>query len=527
MKPPSTDALILSVDDNDASRYAIARTLEQVGFRVVEAATGDEGLRRARTDAPDLILLDVKLPDIDGFEVSRLLKADPVTASIPVLQMTATYGSKENWAAALDAGADAYLTHPAEPIVLVATIRALLRAREAERALREANRLKDDFLATLSHELRTPLNAIVGLGARAAHARTWIRPSMARAMESIQRNAEAQTRLVADILDVSRIVTGKLRIDSRRVDLGKVVEAALETVRPSTVGRQITVELVGACRRRRRARRRQPPAADRLEPAHQRGEVHADGRPGAGRAPPQPFERRAGRGGHGHGHRSRLPAPRLRPVPAGGRLHDALRRRPGPRPRPRARPRAHARGHRARGEPGQGPGIALHRRPPCRWPLPCAARAPGPAASRRSWSPPVAPLRPRGGHGGIRVLVVDDDADFLESLEVALRERGAVVKTATSVPSRPHRLETWRPDVLISDLGMPEEDGLRPHPRRRARPAAGGLPAIALTAYAADHDRERSLAAGYQRHVGKPADPTAIIEAIADLADLAPRGARG
>ena len=114
-----------------------------------------EALRRARDDTPDLILCDVKLPDIDGFEVSRRLKDDPATTSIPVLQITATYSSTEHWAQALNAGADGYLTHPAEPIVLVATIRALLRAREAERALREANRLKDDFLATLP-QLRTP-----------------------------------------------------------------------------------------------------------------------------------------------------------------------------------------------------------------------------------------------------------------------------------------------------------------------------------------------------------------------------------
>jgi signal transduction histidine kinase len=240
MRSTFPDALILSVDDNETSRHSIGRTLGQAGFRVIEAATATEALRRAHDGTPDLILLHVKLPDIDGFEVSRRLKSDPATASIPVLQITATYSNTEHWAQALNAGADGYLTHPAEPIVLVATIRALLRAREAERALREANRLQDDFLATLSHELRTPLNAIVGW----AHVlRTPnLDPAVtARAVESIQRNAEAQTRLVADILDVSRIVTGKLRIESRRVELGRVVEAAVETVRPSAVARQITL----------------------------------------------------------------------------------------------------------------------------------------------------------------------------------------------------------------------------------------------------------------------------------------------
>ena len=242
MTPTFADALILSVDDKDASR-AVVRTLRQAGFRVIEADTGMDALRRARDDAPDLILVDVKLPDLDGFDVSRRLKSDPATAAIPVLQIAATYSSTEHGAQVLDAGADGYLTHPAEPVVLIATIRALLRARDAERALREANHLKDDFLATLSHELRTPLNAIVGW----AHVlRTPnLDPAVtARAVESIQRNAEAQTRLIADILDVSRIVTGKLRIESRPVELARVVEAAVETARPSAAARQVTLDMV-------------------------------------------------------------------------------------------------------------------------------------------------------------------------------------------------------------------------------------------------------------------------------------------
>jgi len=515
MKPPFDGALILSVDDNDASRYAIARTLKQVGFRVVDAATGYEGLRRARTDTPDLILLDVKLPDIDGFEVSRQLKADPVTASIPVLQMTATYGSTENWAAALDAGADAYLTHPAEPIVLVATIRALLRAREAERALREANRLKDDFLATLSHELRTPLNAIVGW-AHVLRTPNLDPAIVARAIESIQRNAEAQTRLVADILDVSRIVTGKLRIDSRRVDLGKITEAALETVRPSTVGRQITVDYVAA--------------SDDVT-------VHGD----ASRLQQIVWN---------------LLANAVKFTPTGGKVRVEVRRHVGnvelivqdtgmgidPAFLPHVFDRfRQADASMTRSVGGLGLGLALVRDLvhmhggtvraesegkdqgssftvvlPSALPLalPAPAAAPEPATE-----PAVVKPARRSGPAvvtGVRVLVVDDDVDFLESLEVALRGRGAVVKTATSVQSALTALETWAPDVLISDLGMPDEDGYALI--RSVRAGGSTVPAIALTAYAADHDRERSLAAGYQRHVGKPADPTAILEAIADVA---------
>ena len=122
---------ILVVDDNEASRYTLGKVLQQAGFLVWEAGTGIDALARAH-EGPDVVMLDIKLPDINGLEVCRRLKKDGSTASIPVLQMTATFGSSEMQAAALEGGADAYLTHPIEPVVLIATIRSLIRAREAE-----------------------------------------------------------------------------------------------------------------------------------------------------------------------------------------------------------------------------------------------------------------------------------------------------------------------------------------------------------------------------------------------------------
>jgi signal transduction histidine kinase len=519
MRETFLDAVILNVDDNEASRYAIGRTLRQAGFQVIEADTGMDALRRARDDAPDLILLDVKLPDIDGFEVSRRLKSDPATASIPVLQITATYSSTEHWAQALDAGADGYLTHPAEPIVLIATIRALLRARAAERALREANRLKDDFLATLSHELRTPLNAIVGW----AHVlRTPnLDPAVtARAVASIQRNAEAQTQLIADILDVSRIVTGKLRIESRRVELAKVVEAAVETVRPSAVVRQIALEATTASdaivqgdpNRLQQIAWNLLTNAVKFTPAG--GTVRVTVRrqssnvqlivedTGIGIEPafiPFVFDRFR-----------QADASMTRSVSGLGLglalVHDLVQMHGGT-----------VRAESAGLDQGSRFTVAL----PVALPSGLVEGIGSPAPATRSVAEPL--VRPDPSKRlllrGVRVLLVDDDADFLESLDVVLESRGANVSRAESAQAALAALDAKLPDVIVSDLGMPEEDGYGLIRAVRARPPerGGTIPAIALTAYVADHDRERSLTMGFQVHLGKPMDPELLMQAIADV----------
>lgn len=129
---------ILNVDDNEAGRYATTRILRAAGFDVIEAGTGGEGLDAARSEGPDLIILDVHLPDRSGFDVARDLRADQTTSSIPILQMSAAYRDPQDRVRGLDEGADAYLTQPVTPKELVATVRALLRMRRAERELRES-----------------------------------------------------------------------------------------------------------------------------------------------------------------------------------------------------------------------------------------------------------------------------------------------------------------------------------------------------------------------------------------------------
>src|SRR4028119_198052 len=125
---------ILHIDDNEANRYAVKRMLKHRGFNVIEAATGEAGLQLVIQTSPDLIILDVKLPDLNGFEVCRRIKTNPATATIPVLHLSASFVESRDKAQGLDQGADAYLAQPVEAIELIATVRALLRIRRAEEA---------------------------------------------------------------------------------------------------------------------------------------------------------------------------------------------------------------------------------------------------------------------------------------------------------------------------------------------------------------------------------------------------------
>jgi two-component system, sensor histidine kinase and response regulator len=151
---------IINVDDYGPGRYARTKLLVQAGFDVKEAATGMDALRLASELKPELVLLDINLPDLNGREVCRRLKNNPLTSSIVVLHLTASSISPRDMVDGLDGGADSYLTEPVEPAVLVATIRALLRARQAEEGLRRSNDELQQFAYMVSHELNEPLRMV-------------------------------------------------------------------------------------------------------------------------------------------------------------------------------------------------------------------------------------------------------------------------------------------------------------------------------------------------------------------------------
>jgi signal transduction histidine kinase len=244
--PSVSPGRILVVDDNDGSRFARVRWLRAVGHTVFEAARLAEADILLREMRPELLVLDVHLPDGNGIDYCRQIKQDPDLGAVMVLQMSASYVTDADQVRGLDAGADAYLAEPIAPGVFVATTAALLRLSRAERALKDllareqdaraeaeaANRLKDDFLATLSHELRTPLNAIVGW-TTLMRTMEMDEEARRRAIEIIERNAKSQAALIEDLLDVSRITQGQLKLSWHTVNLPAIVAAAVDTIRPS------------------------------------------------------------------------------------------------------------------------------------------------------------------------------------------------------------------------------------------------------------------------------------------------------
>lgn len=250
----SPENTILYVDDYAEIREATAFVLRHAGFNVIEAPTGNDALQQAVARRPQLILLDIGLPDLDGYEICRRLKSDPATSPIPVLLLSGAYTEGEDRVRGLECGADAYLCKPVESGELIATIKALLRMHAAEGRLRkmvdeleastrraeEASRLKDEFLSMVSHELRAPLNSIQGWTSLLRTGR--LNPvETARALETIDKSAHAQNRIINDLLDVSSVITGKFQLNLLPLSPTQFIEAALDTVRPTAAAKGIAL----------------------------------------------------------------------------------------------------------------------------------------------------------------------------------------------------------------------------------------------------------------------------------------------
>jgi PAS domain S-box-containing protein len=630
---------VLNVDDYEPGRYSRSRVLRTAGFTVLEASSGREALELVRAARPQIVLLDVNLPDMSGFEVCQRIKADPDLAQILVLHLSATSVSTESKVKGLAAGADSYFAEPVDPDELIANVHALLRLKRAEEQLRqtnltlqaivssspvaivvldidglvrrwsaaaermfgwtehevlgrplpmwsprqeaafrgwinrasagevssgfeakpsrrdgsevdvsvslaplrngsgrtdgvlalidditdrkraereiarlyseaqEANRTKDAFLATLSHELRTPLNAMLG----------WVRllrsgevPDARRAyaLEVIERNTFTQVRLIEDILDVSRIVSGKLRLRSEPVDLVQVVEAAVENMRlvadHARVALHVSVE-----------------ARDAAGPLTMLGD-------------PQRLQQIV----------TNLLSNAVKFTPAGGRVEVGVRgvldraevvvRDTGIGIDPALLPLVFERfsqgdssASRAHGGLGLGLAIARHLVEAHGGWVAAASDGPGQGSTFTVTLPlsPVAPPQRRPSDlsapvslQALRILIVEDDADSRGLMETVLAARGAVVRSVASAEKALQLLEYDPIDVLVADIGLPYADGYHLLRQIRSLPHLAHLPAVAVTGFASEDDRLRAEAAGYAAHVAKPVDLDTLARTIADLA---------
>ncbi|MDB4975634.1 MAG: Chemotaxis protein methyltransferase CheR [Myxococcaceae bacterium] len=388
-------------------------------------------------------------------------------------------------------------------------------ARHAAKSAEEANRLKDEFLATVSHELRTPLNAILGW-ASLLRARTQ-EPSLAKPIEIIHRNAIAQGKIIEDILDTSRIITGTLRLDLAPTDLARTVRETIDILRPSISAKNLGVELVHAvpeCVLVADADRLQQVVWNLLSNAVKFSDLGGrivvslervdagwlvtvqDG--GRGIAPeflPFVFERFT----QADGSTTR----RVGGLGLGLAIVRHLVELHG--------------GHVEAASAGLGQGATFR----VLLPVQAATYVPGDVESGAPRAQSETPVS-GGDLTGKRVVVVDDEEDARNLLVTALSEAGAVVRAAASAAEGIEAVRQFQPHVLVSDIGMPEEDGLSLIRRvRRLRGESGGVtPAIALTAYTREIDREQALEAGFTAYLAKPVRTDELVALIAQLLGL-------
>ena len=405
---------------------------------------------------------------------------------------------------------------PTRLLGAVVDVQLLKEAAAARaRSLAEAERIgraKDEFLATMSHELRTPLNAMLGWAKMLLKNHT-DEKKLAHGLTVIERNAETQARLISDLLDVSRIISGKLRLTVQRVSVAAVISAAVEVVRQAADAKGVTLAVsldpeVGAMLG----------DPDRLQQivwnllsnavkfTPQGGSVAVTATRQASTISLQVEDTGIGLS------RENLPLifERFQQVDssttrAQGGLGLGLAI---------VRTLVEAHGGRVEAQsPGLGQGATFTVTLPLRAVIPAAAPANGESAraGRAASEPELNAARLRGA----RILVVDDDADSLDLLRVVLESAGAEVAAATNAPSALQDAKQKTFDLIISDIGMPEMDGYAFMRTLRAHNTT--LPAIALTAYARTEDAEHARRAGYQKHLSKPVDAAELIASIEKL----------
>jgi signal transduction histidine kinase len=526
----SNEARLLVVDDEESLRITTAAIFENEGYVVDTASSGDEAIALLNDADYDLVLTDLHMEAGDGLSVlNRIRQHAPLTISV----VLTGFASVESAIAALQEGAYDYLIKPCDIESMKHTIRRgvehrrLMLAEQKARMdlqqlnldlerrieertaelkrlnaeLAEANRAKDVFLATLSHELRTPLTPVVGW-IKLLRSGTLDEKSVAQALDAIERNAWLQSRLIDDLLDTSRIATGKLHFEPKPTDLNVVIKAAVDTVRSSAAARNIDLSLsvwpsslivMGEPVRLQQiawnllsnAIKFTDPGGKvkvttELNGTEARLEVVDTG---VGIEPeflPHVFDRfRQADGSTSRRHGG---------LGLGLAIADALAKMHGSKLEAQS--------------DGTGKGSRFTLR---------IELAPSGRTASETVAQKVHSLQ------GLDVLIVEDSPDTLTLLSMIFSREGANVTTASSAAEALQSAVMRRPNIIVSDIGMPDTDGYQLLDQLRLLPELSEVPAIAVSGYASEEDRERALAVGYLALVPKPIDVDVLFSLIQEL----------
>ena len=532
-------ARILIADDNADMREYLRRLLAS-RYDVEAVADGEAALGLARLREFDLVLSDVMMPRLDGFGLLKALRGNDRTQNIPVILLSARAG-EESRVEGMGAGADDYLVKPFSARELLARVAAHVNLqrvrREAEQALMEmmaseqkarasaemANRVKDDFLAMLSHELRTPLNAIIGWSHLLKKGKL-SEKDRDRAIDIIDRNAAAQREIIDELLDVSRIVTGKLKLETTAVELADVIEAAVDAIRPTAEAKGVEIVtsldrsaglVNGEAVRLQQVIWNVLSNAVKFTPPQGRIEVKLStagedvkvvvSDSGEGIEPeflPFIFERfrqadssaKRIHGGLGLG----LSIVRSLVEMHGGEIRATSDGKGMGASFTLTLPKMRV------SDSEDGTAKPLATLAGVKW----KANGDDHAASELQSDT----LR------GVKVLTVDDQQDTRELIALALGRYGAEVRASDSASHALELIKDWKPHVVVSDIGLPEMDGY--DFLRRLREIEGDgerIPAIAVTGYAGALDESKALDAGYTVHLSKPIELSALASAIAKV----------
>jgi signal transduction histidine kinase len=496
---PSPEYTILNVDDHDAGRYAKSRILQLAGYQVVEAATGADALRLIREAKPQLILLDVKLPDVDGTQLCRTIKSDPLSAHVMVLQISAVHTTRADRVHGLECGADTYLIEPVQADELLATVNALLRLYDREREnrqlvaqLRNADRQKDDFLAALAHELRNPLGVVSNAFDILPETQT-PEPVSQELRDIIGRQIGVMSRLVDDLLDVSRIARGQIGLAREPCDFAAIARQTVDDYRAilESNGLELTLDVpshsvwvVGDCTRLAQSISNLLQNAGKFTSAGDTVTVKLLDNPdehcvvlsvrdtGIGMEsdflarifePFSQFDPGAGRkGGLGIG---------LSLVKGLIELHGG---------------EVHARSE----GPGHGSEITIR--------LPTQKFADSRDPARKSTIVDADAL------ACYRILVIDDNSLAARTLQIFLADKGHQVELAVTGPQGLEKARQFLPQVVLCDIGLPGLDGYSVARQLRQELGSNKMFLIAVSGYGQEEDQERAKSAGFDAYLVKP-----------------------